>query len=105
MRLNAKRIWEAIESSLHPRAASLFASKDVSLKFFVLNSTGVVLVYHLEEWVDILSFNRNLKFSDQIGNFVDSKVTTLIQIEVIENLFEEGRVLSGQLEDASLNLT
>ena len=63
------------------------------------------MVYNLEEWVDILSFNRNLKFSDQIGNFVDSKVTTLIQIEIIENLFEEGRVLSGQLKDASLNLT
>ena len=63
------------------------------------------MVYNLEEWVDILSFNRNLKFSDQIGNFVDSKVTALIQIEIIENLFEEGRVLSGQLKDASLNLT
>ena len=63
------------------------------------------MVYNLEEWVDILSFNRNLKYSDQIGNFVDSKVTTLIQIEIIENLFEEGRVLSGQLEDAGLNLT
>ena len=63
------------------------------------------MVYNLEEWVDILSFNRNLKFSDKIGNFVDSKVTTLIQIEVIENLFEEGRVLTGKFKDASLNLT
>ena len=96
--------FEKLLSSLLLRTASLFAPKDVSLKFFVFNSTGVVLVYNLEEWVDILSFNRNLKLSDEVGNFIDSKVTTLVQIEIVEDLFEEGRVLSGQLKDTSLNL-
>ena len=96
--------FEKLLSSLLLRTASLFATKDVSLKFFVLDSTRVVLVYNLEEWVDILSFNRNLKLSDEVGNFIDSKVTTLVQIEIVEDLFEEGRVLSGQLKDTSLNL-
>ena len=96
--------FEKLLSSLLLRTASLFSSKDVSLKFFVLDSTRVVLVYNLEEWVDILSFNRNLQLSDEIGNFIDSKVTTLVQIEIVEDLFEEGRVLSGQLKDTSLNL-
>ena len=96
--------FEKLLSSLLLRTASLFAPKDVSLKFFVLDSTRVVLVYNLEEWVDILSFNRNLQLSDEIGNFIDSKVTTLVQIEIVEDLFEEGRVLSGQLKDTSLNL-
>ena len=95
--------FEKLLSSLLLRTASLFAPKDVSLKFFVLDSTRVVLVYNLEEWVDILSFNRNLKLSDEVGNFIDSKVTTLVQIEIVEDLFEEGRVLSGQLKDTSLN--
>ena len=62
------------------------------------------MVYNLEEWVDILSLNRNLQLSDKIGNFIDSKVTTLVQIEIVEDLFEEGRVFSGQLKDTSLNL-
>ena len=96
--------FEKLLSSLLPRTASLFATKDVSLKFFVLDSTRVVLVYNLEEWVDILSLNRNFQLSDEVGNFIDSKVTTLVQIEIVEDLFEEGRVLSGQLKDTSLNL-
>ena len=96
--------FEKLLSSLLLRAASLFATKDVSLKFFVLDSTRVVLVYNLEEWVDILSLNRNFQLSDEVGNFIDSKVTTLVQIEIVEDLFEEGRVLSGQLKDTSLNL-
>ena len=96
--------FEKLLSSLLLRTASLFATKDVSLKFFVLDSTRVVLVYNLEEWVDILSLNRNFQLSDEVGNFIDSKVTTLVQIEIVEDLFEEGRVLSGQLKDTSLNL-
>ena len=96
--------FEKLLSSLLLRTASLFSSKDVSLKFFVLDSTRVVLVYNLEEWVDILSLNRNFQLSNEVGNFIDSKVTTLVQIEIVEDLFEEGRVLSGQLKDTSLNL-
>ena len=86
-------------------ACSLLIGQNVSFKLVVLNSTGVVHVDDLEEWVDVLSFDRNLKLCNEIGHLVNSQVTALIQIEIVEDLLEEGWVTTGQLEDTALYLT
>ena len=73
---------------------SLLVSEDVGFEFFELDATGVVFVDYLEEWVDVLSFDGNLKFGDEVGYFVDCEVPALIQIKVIEDLLDEGGVAS-----------
>ena len=62
------------------------------------------MVDHLEEWVDVLSLDRDLKFCNKVGDLVNGQVTALIQIEIIEDLLQESWILSSQLEDARLNL-
>ena len=84
---------------------SLLVVEDVGLKFIVFDSARVVDVDDLEEWVDVLSLNGDLKFCNQVGHLIDRKMSTLIQIEIVEDLLEEGWVTAGQFEDTALNLT
>ena len=84
---------------------SLLIGQDVSFKLVVLDSSRIVDVDDFEEGVDVLSFHRNLKFCNEIGHLVNSQVAALIQIEIVENLLEEGGVTTGQLEDTALYLT
>ena len=84
---------------------SLLVGQDVSFKLVVLNSSRIVDVDDFEEWVDVLSFDGNLKLCNEIGHLVNSQVAALIQIEIVEDLLEEGGVTTGQLEDTALYLT
>jgi hypothetical protein len=61
-------------------------AKDVGFEFVVFNATAVVFVDDLEEGVNVLSLNGNLKFGDEVCHFVDGKVTALVQIEIVEDL-------------------
>ena len=79
--------------------------KNVALKFLVFNSTRVVDVDHFEEWVDVLPFDGNLKLCNQVGHLIDCEMSTLIQIEVIEDLLEEFWVAASQFEDTGLHFT
>ena len=80
-------------------------AENVSLEFVVLDATGVVFVDHLEEGVYILPLDRDLKLGDEVSDFVNSEVTALVQVEVVEDLAEEGGVASGELENAGFDLT
>lgn len=78
-------------------------TEDVLLEFIVFDATRVVGVDHLEEWVDELALDGDLQLSDQVCDLVDSEVATLVQVEVVEDLLKELRVLAGELPHARLN--
>lgn len=84
---------------------ALSFGENVGLKFVVLDAATVVLVYNLEEGVDVLALDGDLQFCNQIGHFVDSEVAALVQVEVLENLLKESWVFARQLEDAGLDLS
>ena len=79
--------------------------ENVSFKLFVFNSAGVVGVDNLEEGVDVLSLDRNLKLCNQVCHLINCKVSTLIQIEVAKDLLEEFWVTAGQFEDTGSDFT
>ena len=87
-----------------PREWSLLA-EDVLLKLLVLNAAWIVSVDDLEEGVDKLSLDWYLQLGDQVSDLVNGKVSTLVQVKVIEDLLKELRVLAGELPDARLNFT
>ena len=78
-------------------------AEDVGFEFVVFNSSAVVFVDDLEEGVDVLSLNGNLELCDEVCHFVDGQVTTLVQIEIVEDLFKESRVALGKLKDAGFD--
>lgn len=80
-------------------------AEDVGFEFVVFNSSAVVFVDDLEEGVNVLSFNGNLELGDEVSHFVDGEVTTLVQIEVVEDLSKESRVALGKLKDAGFDFT
>ena len=78
-------------------------TENVGFEFVVFDSSGVVHVHDLEEWVDVLSFDRDLKLRDEICHFVDCEVAALIQIEVIEDLLQEAWFAAGKFKHATLD--
>ena len=79
-------------------------AENVALELSVFNAARVVCVDDLEEGVDELALDRNLQLGDQVGDFVDGEVAALVEVEVVEDLLEELRVLTGELPNARLNL-
>ena len=92
---------------VNPTLASflLSLSEDEGLELVILDSSAVVLVDDLEEWVDIFSLDGDLELGNEVGNLIDGQVTALVQVEVIKDLLEELWVLAGQLKDARFDLT
>lgn len=78
-------------------------AEDVGFEFVVFNATRVVDVDHLEEWVDVLALNGDFKFGDEVRHFINSQVSTLIQIEVVKDLAKECLILAGKFENASFD--
>ena len=78
-------------------------AENVGFEFVVFNSSTVVFVNNLEEGVDVLSLDGNLELGDEVSHFVDGEVTTLVQIEVVEDLSEESRVALGELKNAGFD--
>ena len=102
--LSSKRVKSSLQALVKATHSSLLV-KNVGFELFVLNTTRVVLVYHFEEWVDIFPFDGDLQFCDQVGHLINCEMSTLIQIEVIEDLPEELWVTASQFEDTALDLT
>lgn len=71
------------------------ASENVLLEFIVLDAARVVCVDNLEEGVDELALDGDLQLGNEIGDLVNSEVTALVQVEVVEDLLKELRVLAG----------
>lgn len=88
---------------LSPKRNVLSFAENVSLEFIVFDATCVVFVDHLEEGVYILPLDRDLKLGDEVSDFVNSEVTALVEVEVVEDLAEEGGVASGELENAGFH--
>lgn len=84
--------------------ASISLAKDVGFEFFVLNASAIVLVDDLEEGVDVLALDRDLKLGDQVGHLVDGQEAALIQIKVAEDFLKQRRVLARKLEHSRLHL-
>ena len=68
---------------------------DEGLELVVLNSSRVVLVDNLKEWIDVLSLDGDLQLGNEVGNLINGQVTTLVQIEIVEDFLEELWVLAG----------
>lgn len=86
-------------SSLYLSFTHSLLAHDVGLKLSVLNNARVVGINHLEEWVHILALDADLQLCDQVCDLINSETTRLVQVEVVEDLSQQVRVLSGQLED------
>lgn len=71
------------------------ASENVLLEFIVLDAARVVCVDNLEEGVDELALDGDLQLGNEIGDLVNGEVTALVQVEVVEDLLKELRVLAG----------
>lgn len=78
---------------------------DVGRELVKFNATRVIGVDDFEEGVDVLTLNANLKLGNQVGHFVNGEVPALVQVEVVENLFEEVGVLAGKVPHATLHLS
>ena len=78
-------------------------TQNVGFELCVLDAARVVSVNHLEEGVDELALNGDLQLGDQVGDLVDGEVAAGVQVEVVKDLLQEGRVLSSQLPNARLN--
>lgn len=78
---------------------------DEGNKLVKFDAARVIGVDDFEEGVDVLTLNANLKLGNQVGNFVDGEVSALVQVEVVENLFEEVGVLAGKIPHATLHLS
>ena len=69
--------------------SSLLVVENVGFKLVVFNSSRVVDIDHLEEWIDVLSFDGDLELGNEVGHLVDGEVAALIQIEIVEDLSQE----------------
>jgi len=83
----------------------LSLAEDVCLELIIFDAASVVFVDHLEEGVDVFPLNGDLKFGDEVCDFIDGEVTTLVKVEIVEDLAEEGGVSAGKFKDAGLDLT
>ena len=89
----------------HELSSCSLLAEDVGLELSVLNAARVVSIYNLEEGVDKLALNRNLQLSDKVGDLIDGEVTTLVEVEVVEDLLKELGLLAGKLPNAGLDFT
>jgi hypothetical protein len=78
--------------------------ENIGLELVILNSTRVVCVNDLEEWIDELSLDGDTKLGNQVRYLIDGEALTAVQVKVIEDLAEQVRIVSGELKDASLDL-
>ena len=78
--------------------------ENIGLELIILNSTRVVRINDLEEWIDELSLDGNAKLRNQVGHFIDGEALTTVQVKIVEDLAEKVRIVSGELKDASLDL-
>lgn len=78
---------------------------NVRLKLVELNTTWVVCIDYLEEWVDVLALNRNLQLRYQVGDLINGEVATLVEVEVVKDLLKERWVLARELPNAWLDLS
>jgi len=83
----------------------LSLAEDVCLELIIFDAASVVFVDHLEEGVDVFPLNGDLKFGDEVCDFIDGEVTTLVKVKIVEDLAEEGGVSAGKFKDTGLDLT
>lgn len=74
-------------------------AEDISFKLSEFDASGVVFVNGLEEGVDVLAFDGDLKLGNQVSHLIDREMARLVQVEVTEHFFKRFRVFTCQFEN------
>jgi len=82
-----------------------FVAANVGFELFVLDSARVVGVDHLEEGVDVLALDGDLELGNKVGHLVDGQMAGVVEVKVVENLAQEGGVVTAKLEGTGAHLS